>query len=123
MPKEFDKQTFRAELQQLAEKHGTSLRDICQRAMFLGCELADAAKPSQEQLREAFGWVQNKQHWKNPIDARLALNEDERELVAAAVVHFAGCVAEITPVSGQPIRGGRKVYRVRAVGYYAAVGA
>ena len=67
-------------------------------------------------LSAAFDRVADKGNWKLAIDALVTV-ADPRELllIARAVPFFAGCEAEITAEG----RG----HRVRAVGYYAAVGA
>ena len=69
------------------------------------------------ELRAAFDRVKDADNWKNPIDRVLSL-ESERAIAAVeeAVVFFAGCVADVEPL-------GRDEYRIRAVGYYVAVGA
>ena len=72
-------------------------------------------KYSQEQLHEAFTKIQNKDNWKNPIDA--VIDRKEEELITEAVVHFAGCVPTYEPIHGTTR------YRVRAAGYYQTIGA
>lgn len=70
-------------------------------------------KYTDEELREAFEKVQNKKHWKNPINA-VCLREDQ-DVITEAVIYFAGCVPTFTPI-------GTDKLRCRAVGYYIAVG-
>lgn len=71
-------------------------------------------------LAAAFAAVEPAGNWKLPIDATLAPAR-VRELgglyaLREAVVFFAGCLPEIDEVHGGALR-------VRAAGYYAAVGA
>lgn len=70
------------------------------------------------ELHAAFTKVEDKQNWKQPIDAFLPAVTSEREIAAVeqAVIFFAGCVARIDTL---PLGG----YRVRAAGYYRSVGA
>lgn len=64
-----------------------------------------------------FALVENRRHWKGPIQARVA--RDTPELRAAlhdAIVHFTASVPDFTPnADGSMI--------VTAAGYYATVGA
>lgn len=72
---------------------------------------------SRAELRKAFERVQDKTNWKNPIDVTLPyLKPSERSLIHAAVVFFAGCEPTFEVLN-------TRQHRVRAVGYYAAVGA
>jgi hypothetical protein len=68
----------------------------------------------------AFDAVADKANWKNPIDA--VVDAYTRELVREAVIFFAGCVPSFEPLTGTTT-GGIGRYRVKAVGYYNAVGA
>lgn len=68
------------------------------------------------ELAAAFSRVENKTNWKMPIDATVGLTDYERAEMAEAVVFFTGSVAEFEIVTGGQ-------YRVKARGYYAAVGA
>jgi hypothetical protein len=43
-------------------------------------------KYTQAQLEEAFKKVQNKEHWKNPINAHIPTSE--LEITRAAILHF-----------------------------------
>ena len=74
------------------------------------------------ELRTAFELVEDKTNWKNPIDKSLAgpLTVAERKLINAAVIFFAGCEAKFTDEGGLA---GAIFTRVKAVGYYVAVGA
>lgn len=77
---------------------------------------------TQGELAAAFDKVADKANWKLPIDATVDLSGDaDLATIREAVVFFAGCVPTFVPVVGAALPGCR--YRVRAVGYYAAVGA
>lgn len=73
------------------------------------------------QLEDAFNAVANQENWKLPVDARVPVGQFTCEQVHAAVVFFAGCVPTFK-VEKNPEDAGYH-WRVRAVGYYAAVGA
>lgn len=75
---------------------------------------------SRAELREAFEAVQDATNWKNPIDA--AIPEWQRDVVEQAVIFFAGCRPVFTPVNPTAKKAVRRL-NVKAVGYYAAVGA
>lgn len=64
----------------------------------------------------AFKKVQNKEHWKFPIDKTLELSADEQRLTEDAIIFYTGSVPTF-----QKLPNGKT--RVRAVGYYNAVGA
>ena len=69
------------------------------------------------QLLAAFKRVENADNWKAPIDARIVIRSDfEMEMIREAVRFFTGSAATIE--CERP-----PVYRVRAIGYYKAVGA
>lgn len=58
-------------------------------------------------------------HWKAPINRVLAnLTTADKVVIDAACRYFAGCPAIFTPVGGASV-----LTRVKAVGYWAAVGA
>lgn len=73
------------------------------------------------ELREYFEQVQPPTHWKDEIRAVVYVT-GQRDLkgIKAAVVFYAGCVAhaELTDTDSA----GRRGYKIRAVGYRAAVG-
>jgi hypothetical protein len=69
-----------------------------------------------EAMSKAFDLVKDGEHWKNPIDKTLELTDEQRRITEDAIIFYAGCVPTITKVAGGK-------YRVRAVGYYNAVGA
>jgi hypothetical protein len=72
---------------------------------------------SRKAMQAAFELVQNRENWKLPIDAVVAIESDfERELIYHAVMFYTGSIAQF-------YRQGPVQYRVRAMGYYAAVGA
>lgn len=66
------------------------------------------------ELRVAFDKVQNKDHWKNPIDA-VILTKDIK-ITEAAIIHYTGSVPTFTRVDGNNTR-------VKAAGYFATIGA
>jgi hypothetical protein len=67
-----------------------------------------------EQMDKAFKLVQNKEHWKNPINAVIAAKD--RDVVDEAIIYYTGSVGAFTPMKGGKLR-------VRADGYYIAIGA
>jgi hypothetical protein len=72
---------------------------------------------TQEQLDAAFKRVQNTKNWKNRINRIVTVADDaDRDVIAQAVIHFTGSVADFVEV-------GPNKYRVIAAGYYAAIGA
>ena len=70
---------------------------------------------SREHLLTAFNTVCNKSNWKMPIDA--TIEGDDSDVVSQAIIYFAGCAPSFEPIHGT------ERLRVRAVGYYQAVGA
>jgi hypothetical protein len=66
-------------------------------------------KYTREQLVQAFEKVQDKKHWKNPINS--FCKEEEKEITNEAIIYFTGTEAEF----GKPING---VVSVTALGYY-----
>ncbi len=75
---------------------------------------------SRAELREAFELVQDETNWKMPINA--AIPEYMRDVVEEAVVFFAGCRPTFTVVNPAARKAQRRL-NVKAIGYYAAVGA
>lgn len=76
-------------------------------------------------LSKAFGRVEPKDHWKNPIDAHVVVpageaGELELETIGRAVTFFTGSKAEFFLVRAEV---GLRTYRVKAAGYFAAIGA
>jgi hypothetical protein len=65
---------------------------------------------TQEQLHAAFTAVQNKDDWKNPINA--LIDPKDQAVTHAAIVHFAYGGATFTKAAGGKLR-------VNAPGYYA----
>jgi len=72
---------------------------------------------SEAELSAAFNKVASPINWKYPVDALLPADTSAAELAAVefAVVFYAGCVPTVT---WTPFG-----FNVKAVGYYAAVGA
>ncbi len=66
------------------------------------------------ELRVAFDRVQNQENWKNPIDAVILLKD--QKIVEAAIIHYAGSVPTFSRIDGNNVR-------VKAAGYYSAIGA
>lgn len=80
------------------------------------------------ELGKAFDKVKPAKHWKYPIDAEVVIeNDGEMAMIAEAVVFFTGSVAEFIPIRvARPIKdkdAGAMLYRVRAAGYFAVIGA
>jgi hypothetical protein len=71
---------------------------------------------SRAELKAAFELVENKENWKLPIDAVVPY-ESKLDQIREAVIFFAGCTPRFTL---SPSKG---FVRVRAAGYYMAVGA
>lgn len=72
------------------------------------------------ELRDAFDTVADSKNWKNPIAAVILLDDDEAlQLVKLATVFFTGSVLEV--LSASDFNGYRR-FKVRAAGYYSAVG-
>jgi hypothetical protein len=82
--------------------------------------IADKAV-TRGQLNTAFDAVKNAEHWKNPINAVIDAATLEKiggeAVLTEAVIFFAGCAPTIAPARK------RGTFRVRAVGYWVAVGA
>jgi hypothetical protein len=76
-------------------------------------KISDAEKQA---LSDVFDKVANKENWKMPIDATVALTDAEIAILTDAVIFYAGCVPSVTKL-------GNGRYRVQAEGYYNAVGA
>jgi hypothetical protein len=85
-------------------------------------------KVTRAKLTEAFNLVAPKDGWKNPINAEVVIDSDLRMLlIREAVIFFTGSVPtfdfsrSVRPIKGTD--GGAAIYRVRAAGYYATIGA
>lgn len=80
-------------------------------------------------LEDAFNLVCDKDHWKNPIDCKVQLTDDQVCMIADAVTFFAGCVPtfkHLPPHGNVQFNNGgvpERLYQVTAEGYYKAVGA
>ena len=68
------------------------------------------------ELSAAFKRVANPDNWKMPIDRIVELDDASKNLVAAAVTFYTGSVASFTAMP-------ENLYRVKADGYYKAIGA
>jgi hypothetical protein len=69
-------------------------------------------------MHAAFTFVQDKKHWKNPIDITLdPLDESQIELVTDAVIHYTGSCPHFV------LNKSTGKMRITAVGYYVAIGA
>lgn len=84
---------------------------------------------TQEELEAAFALVKPA-NWKDPIEARLYLSDEEVRRLIAAVPYFTGGPVFLLPVAGfdgvyKRADGGveRVLYRASAAGYYACIGA
>ncbi len=66
------------------------------------------------ELRVAFDQVQNKDYWKNPVDAVILTKNIK--ITEAAIIHYTGSVPTFTRIDGNNTR-------VKADGYYIAIGA
>jgi hypothetical protein len=68
-----------------------------------------------QKMRSAiFAKIKPKGHWKNPIDCWI--NEDDFDACSDACVFFTGSLLEVYAKRGNKVR-------VKAAGYYAAIGA
>lgn len=81
----------------------------------------DGVPFTYQELTEFFNRAVDKRNWKNPIDAVVELHGD-RELIGLreAIRFFTGSEASFLPLIGAKLPACR--YRVRAAGYYEAVG-
>jgi hypothetical protein len=77
---------------------------------------------TRAELRTAFDRVANKSNWKLPVDSVVVFTTGPRERIAlhVAIRFFTGSSATMEVVK---LAEGSSTYRVRAAGYYAAVGA
>lgn len=73
----------------------------------------------QAKLSAAFDLVKPKSHWKAPISAKVPADAD-LDLIHKAIIHFTGSVPCITPVLNKQSK--VRWYRIRAEGYWAAIG-
>ena len=74
-------------------------------------------KYTRDQLKEAFEKVQNKDHWKNPIDA--VIPKQAMDITADAIHFFTGTQAFFSSnrLTLKEVQDG--CVRVTAIGYYA----
>lgn len=83
---------------------------------------SDRYEAKQAKLTAAFNRVAPKDHWKNPIDAEVTIaNNRELRGIYDAVIHFTGSVPTFKPL--RVTAENACVYRVKAAGYYATIGA
>ena len=68
---------------------------------------------TDEELGAAFDRVKNSKNWKNPIN-RLISNDEDRELITKAIIHYTGSCPEFIEQNGKT--------RVISIGYYNAIG-
>lgn len=69
---------------------------------------------TREELKAAFEKVQNKEHWKNPIDA--FISPDDYEVTDEAIAFFTGTrINSCVVISGGPNKG---KWHIKADGYY-----
>lgn len=81
---------------------------------------------TRAELSAAFDLVSDKTNWKNPINKRVKLTPTQIMLVYEAIQFFAGCVPTFRAIDSETVfAGGVPIveFHVKAVGYYAAVGA
>lgn len=90
-------------------------------ARFLGGRFGDRKR---SEVHALFGLVSNRANWKNPIDARVALSFEDADLLRQVVIFYTGSVPELEVLEPCAARtDGKTLYRVKAAGYYAAIGA
>ena len=99
------------------EKHGIylkdlSLEDASEERMFANQKVD--GEYTQADLKFAFTKVQNKEHWKNPIDAIIKM--EEQDITERAIIFYTGSIPSFAPKAGGMLR-------VIADGYYVAIGA
>lgn len=74
---------------------------------------------TQAEMEALFNKVAPPDNWKGPIDKTIECSEDEAFAIMSAVEYFAGGPCEVlppkVPAPGQ--------YRIKAPGYYMAIGA
>lgn len=123
-----DARTPDAAIKAIATKHAIAESEISDAIVLLGLtgstmlhrsssKSIPCSEPTQQELEAAFALVRPKANWKDPIDV-LIPNKGKAHinLIAQAIAHFTGSIAEFTPV-------GRRMVRVTAAGYYASIGA
>lgn len=85
-------------------------------ARFEAEKLALPYETFQAAAKSAFRLVENREHWKFPIDATLQASARDVGYIARAVTFFTGSVPRIT-------RGADGKWHIQADGYHATVGA
>ena len=111
--------------QKTGEEAAAEVRDIAVILGFTGSVVLHQSKniglkrvePTQAELEAAFELVRPPGHWKDPIDKTLkGITGKKQAMIHSAIVHFTGSVPTFEALPGKRLR-------VRADGYYAAVGA
>lgn len=74
-----------------------------------------AYEENQRELNRYFELVQNRENWKNSIDAVISPDIDQKK-ITEAVIYFTGSVPKFQVLESGNIR-------VTAAGYYATIGA
>lgn len=84
----------------------------------------DGRDVRRAEFADAFNRVADKAHWKNPIDATIiVMGGRELEIVLRSIIFFTGSRATSEILRANTLGQGSATYRIRAAGYYAAVGA
>ena len=78
---------------------------------------AQEAETLSQKQRVAFEKVQNKEHWKNPIDA--VIHKSEMEITSDAIHFFTGTQAFFNSNNLTLAQCEAGMVRVTAIGYYA----
>ena len=69
---------------------------------------------SREEMDVAFSYVQDSEHWKNPLTALIP--NEMLDVVEQAVIYFTGSVVFVTPLD-------EHCSMVEAAGYFLTIGA
>lgn len=89
-------------------------------ARFLGERFGDRKR---SEISALFDLVADKANWKNPIDAQVALTFDEADLLREVVIFYTASVPSFEVIEPTAYRmDGKSLYRIKADGYYRAVG-
>lgn len=115
------KASLKAELIAVCRKYGVTLNEGGNVLSFTSMDVE--ADYTQEQLEAAFKLVQPPGNWKNPIQARVLLDDAGVELTRQAIVHFTGGGAIDFVPANRPTVNGKTLYTVTAPGYYVVIGA
>lgn len=99
------------------EKHGIYLKNLSFEDASEGAPFANQkvdGEYTQADLKFAFTKVQNKDHWKKPIDAIIKM--EEQDITERAIIFYTSSIPSFTPKAGGMLR-------VIADGYYLTIGA